>query len=128
MTSARNIAKEMRHRIRQIEAEAEEALQLGSFVPTDDGQNCVDITFGDLRRWADAIDPRLCCMCQRPALPDDVQGWRICASCADEMREEREAEGESEDWPQCSCRYCMCMNATEYGEPCGWCVAGAHQG
>lgn len=28
----------------------------------------------------------------------------------------------------CGCKYCFCMNETEYGETCGDCLVGAHQG
>jgi hypothetical protein len=29
---------------------------------------------------------------------------------------------------RCGCRLCCCMDTTEYGEPCGNCQVGAHQG
>ncbi len=33
-----------------------------------------------------------------------------------------------EDRPRCSCRFCHCLNETEYGEVCSDCLQGAHQG
>jgi len=29
---------------------------------------------------------------------------------------------------QCSCRFCVCMNTSEYGGTCPECSSGAHQG
>ena len=32
------------------------------------------------------------------------------------------------DRSTCSCRFCYCLNETEYGEVCSDCLQGAHQG
>ncbi len=50
---------------------------------------------------------------------DDDEYWD------DEDDEDRDPE---EDWENCSCPYCLCLNKTEYGEVCGDCILGAHQG
>ncbi len=31
-------------------------------------------------------------------------------------------------WQPCSCKYCMCMQETEYGVICDDCLAGVHKG
>ena len=52
-------------------------------------------------------------------------GRLTCCECMEADIREVEAQ---DDWPDCSCIFCMCMNSTEFGEVCGDCLHGAHQG
>lgn len=69
------------------------------------------------------------------ALPDceacqgtgkSFDGLRNCERCGglgyDEYAEP------THDRPTCGCKLCFCFNETEYGETCGDCLVGAHQG
>lgn len=56
-----------------------------------------------------------------PGRECEVRGHPLCGGECEE--EDVVEEGES-----CGCRYCLCMNETEFGETCSECRAGAHQG
>ena len=56
------------------------------------------------------------------ACPDCGEEWPACVCREDDGEDDRD------EWERCGCPYCFCHNRTEYGEPCGDCVAHAHQG
>lgn len=67
-----------------------------------------------------------CAHCEFPLR--EGESW-LCAACGEDYdREAEERIREEESWPHCGCPYCCCMAKTEYGEPCGNCEMGAHQG
>lgn len=51
---------------------------------------------------------------------DDIDEWE-----AEEEQYWRERE---EEKAPCGCKYCICFQTTEYGEPCYDCLNHAHQG
>lgn len=49
----------------------------------------------------------------------------------EEIDDERDEIGQEDEDPEhyeyCGCRFCTCMNRTEYGMTCNDCLNGAHQ-
>lgn len=47
---------------------------------------------------------------------------------SDFHEEYEDGDDDEQFYEQCSCRFCVCMNRTEYGDICCDCGSGAHQG
>jgi len=46
----------------------------------------------------------------------------------EEPFDEENFDDERPDTVKCGCKYCPCLNDTEFGETCSMCLGGAHQG